>query len=218
MLKVSYSFFHKDPNFCNIEHEVKKVESAGVDYLHLDVMDGHFVPNVLLGHDIVRSIRGITELPFDVHLMVDNPDNHVEQFAEAGSDIILVHAEACTHLHRTIQRIKKLGKKAGVALNPATPLSVIEYVLNDLDMVLVMTVNPGFYGQTFIPAMFAKISKLRKSIEELGLNVEIEVDGGINQETAKLAVKAGANVLVVGSALANQKDVRKAVETFKNLG
>jgi len=217
MVKVSYTIFHKFPDFCKIEREVKKVEEAGVDYLHLDVMDGHFVPNILLGHEIVRSIRGVTKLPFDVHLMVDNPDNHIEQFAKAGSYVISVHAEACTHLHCAIQRIKNLGKKAGVALNPATPLSVIKYVLDDLDMVLVMTVNPGFYGQTFIPSMLNKISKLRKLVEERDLNIEIEVDGGINQKTATLAVKAGANVLVLGSALVNQKDIKKTIEMFKRL-
>lgn len=218
MIKISYSIFNKYTNFVQIPKDIERFEEAGVDYLHLDVMDGHFVPNIFLGHEAVKSFRTMTKMPFDVHLMVENPEKHIEDFANAGGDIISIHSEACTHLHSTIQKIKKIGKKASVALNPATPLSWLEYVLADIDMILIMTVNPGFYGQTFIRSMLPKIRRARQLIEENNPNIDIQVDGNINKKTAKWVVEAGANVLVLGNGLAGQKDIKKAVEEFKKLG
>jgi ribulose-phosphate 3-epimerase len=218
LIKISYSIFNKYTNFVQIPKDIERFEEAGVDYLHLDVMDGHFVPNIFLGHEAVKSFRTMTKMPFDVHLMVENPEKHIEDFANAGGDIISIHSEACTHLHSTIQKIKKIGKKASVALNPATPLSWLEYVLADIDMILIMTVNPGFYGQTFIRSMLPKIRRARQLIEENNPNIDIQVDGNINKKTAKWVVEAGANVLVLGNGLAGQKDIKKAVEEFKKLG
>jgi len=218
LIKISYSIFNKYTNFVQIPKDIERFEEAGVDYLHLDVMDGHFVPNIFLGHETVKSFRTMTKMPFDVHLMVENPEKHIEDFANAGGDIISIHSEACTHLHSTIQKIKKIGKKASVALNPATPLSWLEYVLADIDMILIMTVNPGFYGQTFIRSMLPKIRRARQLVEENNPNIDVQVDGNINKKTAKWVVEAGANVLVLGNGLAGQKDIKKAVEEFKKLG
>lgn len=199
MGKIAPSILSAD--FAKLGDEVREVESAGADYIHIDVMDGHFVPNITIGPMIVESVRKITKLPLDVHLMISNPDQFVDDFRQAGADIITVHAEAVNHLHRSVQLIRKSGAKTGVSLNPATPLQVLEYVLDDLEMVLLMTVNPGFGGQAFIPEVIPKIESLRDIIEKRGLNTEIEVDGGINTDTIRLVSSAGANIFVAGSAI-----------------
>lgn len=204
MIKIAPSILSAD--FSKLGEEIKDVEKGGADYIHVDVMDGHFVPNITIGPLIVEAIRPITSLPLDVHLMIQNPDNYIPTFAKAGADIITVHVEACPHLHRTIQLIKSHGIKAGVVLNPHTPVSMIEHVLEDIDMVLLMTVNPGFGGQKFIHSVLPKIKQVAEMVKERNLEVEIEVDGGVNPETARLCVEAGANVLVAGSAVYNQKD------------
>lgn len=213
MLKIAPSLLSAD--FSQLAEEVKKVEEGGADLLHFDVMDGCFVPNLTFGPLVVESLRDKTKLPFDVHLMIEKPDNHIERFIEAGSDIITVHAEACVHLQRTLKQIKQQGIKAGVALNPATSMHAIEYVLDDLDMILIMTVNPGFGGQDFIATMLPKIRKAKSLIQKCGLMVDIEVDGGINVETAPLVLKAGANVLVAGTAIFHQPDVKKAIQSLR---
>jgi len=213
MIKIAPSILAAD--FSKLGEEVRRVDEGGADLLHIDVMDGHFVPNISMGPMIVRSLRKETKLPFDVHLMIENPDLFLKSFADAGSDIIVVSSEACLHLNRTIQTIKKLGKKVGVALNPATSLCMIEKVLEDIDMVLIMCVNPGFYGQAFIPSVLPKIEDCRKMIKEQGLQVDIEVDGGINEKTAPLVVKAGANILVAGSAIYSKKDVKRAIQALR---
>ena len=197
-------------DFSCLKDQVNQIEEAGAHWLHLAIMDGHFVPNITFGPEVVKAIRPHSKLFFDAHLMICKPDKYIESFAKAGADLITVHIETCIHLHRTIQEIKERGVKAAVALNPVTPLKDLEYILPDLDMVLIMTVNPGFGGQKFIPQMLPKIAKLRKMIDEAGLNVEIQVDGGINCETAPQVVAAGASVLVAGSAVFGQADIRKA--------
>lgn len=214
MIKVSPSILAAD--FSNLEKEVVKVDEAGCDMIHIDVMDGHFVPNISFGLPVIRSIRKNTNKPFDVHLMIENPDNFIEDFIKAGADIITVHAEACRHLHRTVNYIKGFGKKAGVALNPATPLNVLDYVLNDVDMILIMTVNPGFGGQKYIPEMTRKIQELKQTIVEKGLNIDIEVDGGIDSNTSTLVKQAGANVLVAGSAVYNSQNPTEVIKTLKS--
>lgn len=208
MLKIAPSLLAAD--FARLEEEVKKVEAAGAHWLHFDVMDGHFVPNITMGPQIVRALRGRTSLFFDVHLMIENPERYVETFARAGADLLTVSVEACTHLHRVLQQIHALGVKAGVALNPATPLSVLEYVLDEVDLVLIMSVNPGFGGQEFIPAVLPKIRSLKEMVGDKP--VEIQVDGGINAETAPLVREAGATVLVAGTAIFRQKDVKEAIK------
>lgn len=195
--------------------EVKKVEESGADMLHFDIMDGRFVPNITFGPLVIEALRDKTSLPFDVHLMIENPDNYVERFVEVGSDVLTVHAEACVHLQRTIQHIKQQGVKVGVSLNPATALNAIDYVLDDLDMVLLMTVNPGFGGQDFIPSVLPKIRKARQMIQKRGLEVDIEVDGGINVETAPLVVSAGANVLVAGTSIFGQPDFKRVIQNLR---
>ncbi len=187
-------------DFAKLGEEVRAVSAAGADLIHIDVMDGHFVPNLTIGPAVVKALRPHSSLPFDVHLMIAPVDAYVSPFAEAGADIITVHPEAGPHLHRTLQLIKSLGKKAGVALNPATPAQAIDYVLGDLDLVLVMSVNPGFGGQSFISSQLDKIAALRARIDKLGKAIDLEVDGGINFETARAAVAAGADVLVAGTA------------------
>ena len=197
-VKIAPSILASD--FARLGDEVRAIEDAGADYVHVDVMDGHFVPNITIGPQVVSALRPHSSLPFDVHLMISPVDPYVTAFAEAGADIITVHPEAGPHLHRTLQLIKSLGKRAGVSLNPATPVAAVEPVLDMLDLVLVMSVNPGFGGQAFIPAALDKIAALRRSIDALGKTIDLEVDGGINEQTAPQAITAGADVLVAGTA------------------
>jgi ribulose-phosphate 3-epimerase len=204
-------------DFSRLGEEVKAVEQVGADWIHVDVMDGHFVPNITIGPLVVKAVRGVTELPLDVHLMIEDPDLYLEDFASAGSTLITVQAEACVHLHRTIHAIKALDVKAGVALNPATPLSTIELVLEDVDMVLVMSVNPGFGGQKFIPQALQKIRDLKPMIRAKNPNILIEVDGGINEETIRSVAEAGADVFVAGSAIFGTADYGKTVSKFRSL-
>lgn len=187
-------------DFTRLGDEVRAMTAAGADYLHLDVMDGHFVPNITIGPAIMKALRPHSNLPFDVHLMISPVDPYIAAFADAGADILTVHPEAGPHLHRTIQLIKSFGKKAGVSLNPATPVEAIEHVLGDIDLVLVMTVNPGFGGQSFIPSQIPKIRTLREKIDATGRPIDLEVDGGITPATAPQAIAAGADVLVAGTA------------------
>jgi ribulose-phosphate 3-epimerase len=214
MIKIAPSIL--SANFARLEEDIKDVEQGGADYIHIDVMDGHFVPNITIGPLIVEAIRPITQLPLDVHLMIENPDQYINAFAKAGADILTVHVEACHHLHRTVQQIKTKGMKAGVVLNPHTPVSMIEHVIEDVDLVLLMTVNPGFGGQSFIHSVLPKIKQVADIVEKRKLQVEIEVDGGVNPETAKLCIEAGANVLVAGSAIYNQKDRSQAITKIRN--
>ncbi len=214
MIKIAPSILSAD--FAKLGEDIKDVELGGADYIHVDVMDGHFVPNITIGPLIVDAIRPVTDLPLDVHLMIENPDQYIETFAKAGADIITVHVEACPHLHRTLQLIKSTGTKAGVVLNPHTPVSTIQHVIEDVDMVLLMTVNPGFGGQSFIHSVLPKIREVADLVAEKNLNVEIEIDGGVNPETAKLCVEAGANVLVAGSAIYNQKDRAQAIQAIRD--
>ncbi|MED3647008.1 ribulose-phosphate 3-epimerase [Halalkalibacterium halodurans] len=213
MIKIAPSILSAD--FANLGNEIQDVERGGADYIHVDVMDGHFVPNITIGPLIVDAIRPVTTLPLDVHLMIEQPDGYIPAFAKAGADIITVHVEACPHLHRTLHLIKESGVKAGVVLNPATPVSSIQHVLSDVDMVLFMTVNPGFGGQRFIPSVLPKIKELASLKKEQGLTFEIEVDGGVNEETAKQCVEAGANVLVAGSAVFNEEDRAAAIKRIR---
>lgn len=213
MVKLSPSILSAD--FGRLLEDVKKVEQAGVEYLHIDIMDGHFVPNISFGPMVMAAISGKTSLVKDVHLMIENPDQYVEAFVKAGADIIVVHEEACPHLHRSIQNIKSYGVKAGVSLNPATSLSTIEEILGDIDMVLIMSVNPGFGGQSFIESQLDKIRRLRQMITERGLDVDIEVDGGIKISNVAKVVEAGANVIVAGSAIFGAEDINEAVKGFR---
>lgn len=213
MVKIAPSILSAD--FTKLGEEILAVEKAGADYIHIDVMDGHFVPNITIGPLIVEAIRPITKLPLDVHLMIENPDKYIEAFAKAGADYITVHIESSRHLHRTIQTIKSFGVKAGVVLNPATPAESIQHIIADIDMVLLMSVNPGYGGQKFIPEVLPKIRKVKEMAEQKGLDIEIEIDGGINSETAKQCVEAGANVLVAGSAIYNQEDYALAISLIR---
>jgi ribulose-phosphate 3-epimerase len=213
MGKIAPSILSAD--FTRLGEEVTAVEEAGADYIHIDVMDGHFVPNITIGPMIVEAVRRITSLPLDVHLMISNPDQYLEDFVRAGADKVTVHAEAVNHLHRSIQHIRKLGAGPGVSLNPATPLEVIEYVLGDLDMVLVMSVNPGFGGQAFIPEVVPKIERLRKMIDGKGFDIEIEVDGGIGPDNIGIVSAAGADVFVAGSAVFHSPDYRETVRLMR---
>ncbi|WP_088012981.1 ribulose-phosphate 3-epimerase [Gottfriedia acidiceleris] len=213
MVKIAPSIL--SANFAKLGEEILDVERGGADYIHVDVMDGHFVPNITIGPLIVEAIRPVTKLPLDVHLMIEKPDQYIEQFVKAGADIITVHVEACTHLHRTIQTIKSFGIKAGVVLNPATPVSTIEQIIDDVDMVLLMTVNPGFGGQKFIHSVVPKIKQVANLIKERNLSVEIEIDGGVDEHTAKLCIDAGATVLVAGSAVYNKEDRKEAIAKIR---
>jgi len=204
-------------DFSRLGEEIKAVEKAGADVIHVDVMDGHFVPNITIGVPVVASVRKITELPLDVHLMIQDADRYVDDFAKAGADWITVHVEACPHLHRTIGRIKELGKKAGAVLNPATPLVTLEEILGDVDLVMLMSVNPGFGGQSFIRSTLNKIKTLRNMIEERGLEVGIEVDGGVSPTTIEEVAGAGANIFVAGSAVFGQQDYARVLQEMKEI-
>jgi ribulose-phosphate 3-epimerase len=214
MIKIAPSILSAD--FAKLAEEIKEVEQEGADWIHVDVMDGHFVPNITIGPLIVDAIRPHTSLPLDVHLMIESPDRYIPDFVKSGADIISVHQEACPHLHRTIYQIKEAGVKAGVVLNPATPVEMIKDIVEDVDLILFMTVNPGFGGQSFIPSVLSKIKKCREWIEAAGYDhIDIEVDGGVNSETARLCKSAGANVLVAGSAIFNSPDRREAIRMIR---
>ena len=202
-------------DFGRLADEVRAVSDAGADYIHIDVMDGHFVPNLTIGPAVIQAVRKATRIPLDVHLMIENADRYLEDFARAGADVICVHAEACPHLHRTIQAIRALGKKAAVALNPATSLASLDYVLGDLAMVLVMSVNPGFGGQAFIPEVLPKIRALREAADRRGLALDIEVDGGIKVENVDVVARAGANVIVSGSGIFGDKDYAATIARMR---
>jgi ribulose-phosphate 3-epimerase len=202
-------------NFAELGKEIKDVENGGADYIHIDVMDGHFVPNITMGPMVVKAVRPLTDLPLDVHLMIEHPDNYIEAFADAGADYITVHVEAAPHLHRTIQLIKSKGVKAGVVLNPATPADWVKPILSEIDMVLLMTVNPGFGGQSFISSVVPKIRQIRSWAVDMNPSLEIEVDGGINPETAAICAEAGADVFVAGSAVYNQTDRGAAIQELR---
>lgn len=212
--KIAPSILSAD--FTRLGEEIRAVEAAGADYIHVDVMDGHFVPNITIGPLVVKAVRRTTRLPLDVHLMISDPDPFLEAFVKAGADILTVHAEAATHLHRSLHHIRALGAKASVSLNPSTPLEVIEYVLEDVEMVLLMTVNPGFEGQSFIPGMVPKIERLRKMFDDRGLSVDIEVDGGIGPDTVARVSAAGANVFVAGSAIFYSKDYGETIRAMRD--
>jgi ribulose-phosphate 3-epimerase len=212
MIKIAPSILSAD--FSNLGEEIKAIEKAGAHYIHIDVMDGSFVPNITLGNEVIKSLRPVSNLVFDVHLMINNPDNHIAAFAKAGADIITIHAEAVTHLDRSVSLIKSFGKKAGVSIVPSTHEDVLDYVLENLDLVLVMTVNPGFGGQKFLTSQLNKISNFRKKINAIDKKIDLEVDGGINQETAKLAIAAGADVLVSGSYIFGSSNYSKAIQSL----
>lgn len=204
-------------DFTHLGEQVREAEAGGGQRIQVDVMDGHFVPNITMGPIVVAAVRRCTRLPLEAHLMITNPQEYIEDFAQAGADVIIVHQEVCPHLHRVIQQIRATGKMAAVALNPSTPIVLLENILSLIDMVLIMTVNPGFGGQEFIPETLPKIARLRQVISERGLHCDIEVDGGIHEATAPLVVKAGANLLVAGSAVYNQQEsVAQAIARLKN--
>ncbi len=213
MKKIAPSILSAD--FARLYEEIKAVEEAGADYIHIDVMDGHFVPNITFGPIIVKTVKKITDLPLDVHLMISEPDKFIDAFIDAGADILTIHAETSVHLHRSLQKIRFKGKKVGVSLNPATPLNVLKYVLDILDLVLIMTVNPGFEAQEFIYSIIPKIKELRSEIDRRGLKCEIEVDGGINMDTIYIASSAGADVFVSGSAIFYSKDYKDTIKRMR---
>jgi len=212
-MKIAPSILSAD--FVRLGDELGKIEDAGADMIHIDVMDGHFVPNITIGPFIVEAVRKATSLPLDVHLMIDRPDDYVSAFADAGADIITVHVEAATHLHRTIQQIKEAGKKAGVSLNPSTPLVMVECILEDIDLLLIMSVNPGFSGQKFIPFAMEKIREARRMLDKIGSNAYLEVDGGIKLDNIADVASAGADMFVSGSGIFGTQDYKKTIEEMK---
>jgi ribulose-phosphate 3-epimerase len=213
-VKIAASILSAD--FARLGHQVEEAEAGGADWIHVDVMDGHFVPNITVGPPVVRSLRAATSLPLDVHLMITEPDRYLTEFVHAGANRLTVHVETCDHLHRTIQVIRELGAKPGVTLNPGTPLSSLQEILPDVDLVLVMSVNPGFGGQSYIPSSTGKIARLRSMLDEIGSSAEVEVDGGIHADTVRTVVEAGATVLVAGSAVFNdQATVAENIQLLK---
>ena len=214
MVKIAPSILSAD--FSRLGDEIKAVEDAGADWIHVDVMDGHFVPNITIGPPVIESIRKVTKLPLDVHLMIEHADCYVKSFAEAGADLLTVHVEACPHLNRTLQAIRELDVRAGVVLNPATPLSNLEEVLHEIDMVLLMSVNPGFSGQSFIPSILDKASNLRDIMSHYEDEIEMQVDGGVRVDNAGKIKEAGASVLVAGSAIFNSKDYKKIIQQLRD--
>ncbi|HMB16704.1 MAG TPA: ribulose-phosphate 3-epimerase [Pelovirga sp.] len=214
MMKIAPSILSAD--FSRLGEEIRAIDQAGADYVHIDVMDGHFVPNITIGPLVVDAVRRVTDLPLDVHLMIEHPDRYVGDFAKAGADLIVVHVEATTHLHRTIQLIRSLGKKAGVSLNPATSLTTLDMILPDLDLVLLMTVNPGFGGQSFIESCLPKIAQLRQRINQLGKPIELEVDGGVKVDNIEHIAAAGADVFVAGSAVFGTGDYAATIQQLRD--
>jgi ribulose-phosphate 3-epimerase len=204
-------------DFSKLGDEIRSVEDAGADWIHVDVMDGHFVPNITIGPLVVKAARRVTSLPLDVHLMIEHPDRYIVDFAKAGADLISVQVEACIHLNRTIQMIKGMDLRAGAVLNPSTPLSSVEWIIEDVDLIMIMSVNPGFGGQSFISNSLAKVSELRKMIEDRGLSTLIEVDGGISEKNIEQVSDAGANVFVAGSAIFKSPDYKKTIAAFRDL-
>ena len=204
-------------DFSRLGDEIRAVEAAGADVIHVDVMDGHFVPNITIGPLIVKAVRSVTSLPVDVHLMITDPDRYLQDFIDAGADWVTVHVEACTHLHRTLSFIKEKGKKAGAVLNPATSLSTLEYVLAEVDLVMLMSVNPGYGGQSFIESSVGKISRLRQMLDSINPGAGIEVDGGISPATIKRVAAAGANIFVAGSAIYGKSDYQSVIRDLKEL-
>ena len=213
MKRIAPSILSAD--FSKLGEEVKAVEACGADLIHCDVMDGHFVPNITIGPMVIKALSKVTKLPLDVHLMIEKPERYIKEFIEAGSKMLTIHVEATTHLQRHIQHIKEQGVKAGVSLNPSTPLDVLEYILSEVDFVLIMTVNPGFGGQKFLRSMLPKIKQLRKMINEKGLSAEIEVDGGIGVDNIKDASQAGADIFVAGNAIFGSGDYRKTIKEMR---
>ncbi|WP_039455918.1 ribulose-phosphate 3-epimerase [Candidatus Jidaibacter acanthamoebae] len=214
-LKIAPSILSSD--FAILGEEVKRITEAGADYIHIDVMDGSFVPSITLGSNVVKSIRKYSPLPFDVHLMVSNPEQHVEQFAQAGADIITFHAEATVHIDRLIDKIHSLGKKAGISLVPSSDESILNYLYNKIDSILVMTVNPGFGGQSFIASQLNKIKNIRRKIIESKRNIDLQVDGGINDSTAKMCKEAGANIVIAGSYIFKDRNYAANIQSLKQV-
>jgi len=213
MKKIAPSILSAD--FSRLGEEVKNVEACGADLIHCDVMDGHFVPNLTIGPIVIKALRKVTKLPLDCHLMIERPERYLKEFIKAGSDIMTIHVEATTHLQRHIQHIKEQGIKAGVSLNPSTPLDVLEYIISEVDLILIMTVNPGFGGQKFLKSMLPKIQRLKEMIDQRHLSVEIEVDGGIGVDTIRDVSRAGADIFVSGQAIFGSGDYRKTIQAMK---
>ncbi len=216
MVKIAPSILSAD--FSKLGEEVKAAEKAGADLIHIDVMDGHFVPNITIGPLVVKAVKKISSIPLDVHLMIEEPDRYIDVFAESGADIITVHSEACVHLHRTVQKIKECNVKAGVSLNPASPLDSLKFILADIDMVVLMSVNPGFGGQKFIPEVIPKIKGLKDMIQDRNCKIDIEVDGGVNVDNVGKVINAGADIVVMGNAFFSSKDYSEVVKAVRDKG